>query len=124
MGDHVMAKRKQAGPTKTSGSRPAPKKAAPRKPGGSGGGERAAIRARIARRVREIRQEIFGDHGGPELARRLDLPARTWYGYETGTAMPAEVLLGFIEQTGANPMFVLAGTEPKYQRIDGVGVGN
>jgi hypothetical protein len=29
--------------------------------------------------------------------------------------MPAELLLGFIEQTGANPMFVLTGKGPKYQ---------
>ena len=46
------------------------------------------------------------------------LPGRTWSGYETGTTVPAEVLLGFIEQTGANAMFVLAGTGSKYQRSD------
>lgn len=30
--------------------------------------------------------------------------------------VPAEVLLGFIEQTGANPMWLLLGEGPKYQR--------
>jgi hypothetical protein len=92
-----------------------PKKAARRQSRSSEGGNRPVIRGELARRLREIRKEIFGEHGGPELARRLDLPARTWYGYETGTSVPAELLLGFIEQTGANPMFVLTGKGPKYQ---------
>ena len=47
---------------------------------------------------------------------RLSLPARTWYNYETGVTVPAEVLLGFIEQTGANPIWLLTGEGPKYRR--------
>jgi hypothetical protein len=74
------------------------------------------IKASLSRRLREIRQEQFGEHGGPELARRLNLPARTWYNYETGVTVPAEVLLGFIEQTGANPLWLLAGEGSKYRR--------
>jgi hypothetical protein len=65
--------------------------------------------------LREIRQDIFGEHGGPELARRLGLPARTWYNYETGVTVPAEVLLEFIEQTGANPMWLLSGEGSRYR---------
>ena len=64
---------------------------------------RINVKASLSRRLREIRQESFGEHGGPELARRLNLPARTWYNYETGVTVPAEVLLSFIEQTSANP---------------------
>jgi hypothetical protein len=60
--------------------------------------------------------ELFGEHGGPELARKLDLPARTWYNYETGVTVPAEVLLGFIDQTGTNPLWLLTGEGPKYRR--------
>jgi hypothetical protein len=59
---------------------------------------------------------LFGEHGGPELARRLNLPARTWYNYETGVTVPAEVLLGFIDQTGANPLWLLSGEGMKYRR--------
>jgi hypothetical protein len=70
---------------------------------------RVNVKASLSRRLREVRQEIFGDHGGPELARRLGLPARTWYNYETGVTVPAEVLLGFIEQTGASPIWLLSG---------------
>jgi hypothetical protein len=65
-----------------------------------------------------MRQEIFGEHGGPELARRLSLPARTWYNYETGVTVPAEVLLGFIEQTGANPTWLLNGEGPRYRHAN------
>ncbi|SIN84570.1 hypothetical protein SAMN05444166_1239 [Singulisphaera sp. GP187] len=77
---------------------------------------RVNVKASLSRRLREVRQELFGEHGGPELARRLGLPARTWYNYETGVTVPAEVLLGFIEQTGTNPTWLLAGEGSKYQR--------
>lgn len=77
---------------------------------------RVNVKTQIANRLREIRQELFGEHGGPELARRLNLPARTWYNYETGVTVPAEVLLTFIDQTGANPAWLLGGEGPKYQR--------
>jgi hypothetical protein len=76
---------------------------------------RVNVKASLSRRLREIRQEIFGEHGGPELARRLNLPARTWYNYETGVTVPAEVLLGFIEQTGANPEWLLSGEGPRFR---------
>ena len=76
---------------------------------------RINIKASLSRRLREIRQETFGEHGGPELARRLNLPARTWYNYETGVTVPAEVLLSFIEETGANPAWLLTGVGDKYR---------
>lgn len=75
---------------------------------------RVNAKASLSRRLREIRQNLFGEHGGPELARRLNLPARTWYNYETGVTVPAEVLLDFIEQTGANPLWLLSGEGPHY----------
>ncbi|MDR3633414.1 MAG: S24 family peptidase [Isosphaeraceae bacterium] len=77
---------------------------------------RINVKASLSRRLREVRQELFGEHGGPELARRLNLPARTWYNYETGVTVPAEVLLSFIDQTGANPVWLLAGEGSKYRR--------
>lgn len=77
---------------------------------------RINVKASISRRLREIRQEIFGEHGGPELARRLNLPARTWYNYETGVTVPAEILLGFIDETAANPVWLLSGEGPKFRR--------
>ena len=76
---------------------------------------RVTVKASLSRRLREVRQELFGEHGGPELARRLNLPARTWYNYETGVTVPAEVLLSFIEQTGASPTWLLNGEGPRYR---------
>jgi hypothetical protein len=76
---------------------------------------RVDVKARISGRLRAIRLELFGDHGGPELARRLRLPARTWYNYESGVTVPAEVLLGFIDQTGADPLWLLNGEGPRYR---------
>lgn len=77
---------------------------------------RVNVKALISSRLREVRQELFGEHGGPELARRLNIPARTWYNYETGVTVPAEVLLAFIDQTGCNPVWLLTGEGPKYRR--------
>ena len=70
----------------------------------------------MSRRLKEVRQDRFGEHGGPELARRLNLPARTWYNYENGVTVPAEVLLGFIDETGTNPVWLLSGEGPMYRK--------
>lgn len=75
---------------------------------------RLTIKSALSRRLREIRQELFGEHGGPELARRLNLPARTWYNYETGVTVPAEVLLAFIELTGASPGYLTTGEGSRF----------
>jgi hypothetical protein len=95
-----------------------PKKVARPRSSSSKRGNSPVVRAEIAQRLREIRQEIFGDHGGPELARRLNLPARTWYNIEKGATVPAELLLAIIDQTGANPWWVLTGKGSKYRRND------
>jgi hypothetical protein len=73
------------------------------------------VKASLSHRLREIRRELFGEHGRPELARRLGLPAKTWNNYETGVTVPAEVLLGFIELTGVNPRWLAHGVGPRYR---------
>ena len=73
------------------------------------------VKAQVSNRLRDVRAEMFGEHGGPELARLLNLPARTWYNYETGVTVPAEVLLGFIDQTGASPLWLLTGRGPRFR---------
>jgi SOS-response transcriptional repressor LexA len=69
----------------------------------------------LANRLKEIRTEQFGDRGGPELARRLNLPIRTWYNYETGVTVPSEVLLRFIELTNVEPRWLLYGEGAKFR---------
>lgn len=49
------------------------------------------------------------------MARRLGLPVRTWYNYESGVTVPAEVLLRFVELTTVEPLWLLHGKGPKYR---------
>jgi hypothetical protein len=75
-------------------------------------------RKRIAARVREIRYELFGEHGAPLLADAIGVPSRAWINYERGASIPCEVALSFIEVTNANPQWLLRGRGRKYQRGD------
>jgi len=69
----------------------------------------------LAERLTTLRAELFGDRGGPELARRLGLPVRTWYNYESGVTVSAEVILRIIELTSVEPMWLLHGKGPKFR---------
>ncbi|MGO9464825.1 MAG: hypothetical protein ACLQIB_06270 [Isosphaeraceae bacterium] len=62
----------------------------------------------LARRVREIRLEHFGEDGLEELAQALKIPAQMWLDYERGVGMPAAVLLAFLDVTGADARRLLA----------------
>ena len=68
----------------------------------------------LACRIVEVRRELYGEHGGPLLAKALDLPFRTWANYEAGVIMPGHVMLGFLEVTGVNPRWLLDGESDKY----------
>ncbi|SIO61207.1 hypothetical protein SAMN05444166_6680 [Singulisphaera sp. GP187] len=69
----------------------------------------------LAERLSRLRAELFGDRGGPELARRLGIPVRTWYNYEAGVTVPAEVVLRIIELTAVEPMWLLHGKGAKFR---------
>lgn len=75
-----------------------------------------AIRTKwqLADRLRTIRVEQFGEHGLATFAQLLDVPVRTWYSYEAGVTVPAEVLLKFVQLTSVEPGWLLHGREPKY----------
>jgi hypothetical protein len=66
-------------------------------------------RTEVARRIRETRQNLYGENGLPALAEALNLPARTWLNYEQGVTMPAEVLLRFLDVSGTDPHWLLTG---------------
>jgi hypothetical protein len=70
----------------------------------------------LARRLREVRRDLFGEHGGAMLAEFLRLPNRSWMNYESGVAIPAAVLLRFLEITGVSAHWLLTGQGPKYAR--------
>jgi hypothetical protein len=63
----------------------------------------------ISRRVREIRQDIFGENGIEALARTLKIPVKTWMNYEQGVMMPAQILLQFLSVVGVDPTWLLTG---------------
>lgn len=67
------------------------------------------VKQGLAARLREVRIELYGEHGGPMLATELKIPHRAWVRYETGAGMPAEVMLRFLERTGADPHWLLTG---------------
>lgn len=69
----------------------------------------------LAGRLLALRSELFGERGGPELARRLGIPARTWYSYERGVAVPAEILLKILKLTSVEVDWLSDGQGPKYR---------
>jgi hypothetical protein len=77
--------------------------------------ESVRIKSQLAERLRSIRTELYGDRGGPELARQLEIPNRTWYNYEIGVTVPAEILLRFLEVTAVEPHWLLTGEGAKYR---------
>lgn len=80
-------------------------------------------RQELAGRIRTLREELYGEHGGPTLARLLEIPARTLYNYETGATIPAEILLRLIDLTGVRPAWLLRGEEPQYEEAPRDGQG-
>ena len=72
------------------------------------------IKSDLAHRIRDVREDLFGEHGGPMLAESLRLPYRTWVNYEGGCTIPAQVILRFIEVTDAHPHWLLTGEGARY----------
>ncbi len=66
----------------------------------------------IAGRLRVVRRELFGEHGGPLLAAKLGIPFRVWVDYESGVSVPGDVLLRFLVLTGTCPHWLLTGEHP------------
>src|SRR5580692_8515922 len=69
----------------------------------------------LAERLAALRLDLYGERGGPEMARRLGIPVRTWYNYEGGVTVPAEVILKIIELTAVEAGWLLHGDEPKFR---------
>jgi hypothetical protein len=72
------------------------------------------LKSELARRIRKVRHDRFGEHGGPLMADALRLPVRTWLSYEGGGAIPGTVLLHFIDLTGVHPHWLLTGEGAVY----------
>jgi hypothetical protein len=72
-------------------------------------------KAGIARRLREVRVEIYGESGAPALSEVVGVPCQTWKNYEAGVAMPALIALRFLEATGLSAEWLLSGDGPRYR---------
>jgi hypothetical protein len=78
--------------------------------------------AALARRIREVRNDLYGENGGPHLAEALNLPIHTWMNYESGVIIPALVVLRFINVCGVSPGWLLTGEGKRFLEGDRPGV--
>jgi len=69
----------------------------------------------LARRVGEVRRELFGNDGIATVSQAMDIPERTWEHFENGVAIPAWVILQFIEITGVEPHWLMTGDGARYR---------
>jgi Peptidase S24-like len=77
--------------------------------------ESIRVKHGLSDRLRSLRTEFYGERGGPDLARTLGIPVRTWYNYENGVTVPAEIILRIVELTSVEPVWLLRGDGPKYR---------
>ena len=77
--------------------------------------ESVRVKHGLSERLRALRTESYGERGGPDLARTLGIPVRTWYNYENGVTVPAEIILRIVELTSVEPTWLLRGDGPKFR---------
>jgi len=77
--------------------------------------ESIRVKHGLSDRLRSLRTEFYGERGGPDLARTLGIPVRTWYNYENGVTVPAEIILRIVELTSVEPIWLLRGEGPKFR---------
>jgi hypothetical protein len=63
----------------------------------------------LALRLREIREDLYGEYGAQFLADALKIRLETWLNYESGVTMPAHVLLKLIDIARINFQWLLTG---------------
>jgi hypothetical protein len=64
---------------------------------------------KLAERLREIREDLCGEHGAQFLADALEVRVETWLNYESGVTVPAYVVLKLIDIARVNPHWLLTG---------------
>ena len=74
----------------------------------------------LSDRIRAIRIDLFGEFGRPALAELLRIPDRRLERFETGSPIPAEVILVLMEVTGVNPHWLESGEGERYHRRENI----
>jgi hypothetical protein len=69
----------------------------------------------LGERLRQVRVEIYGKDGAPELAHILGLPEQSWSNYENGVTIPGDVLLELLVLTYVEPRWLLRGEGEKFR---------
>jgi len=70
----------------------------------------------LGARLRKVGNELHGKEGTQIVASLMGIPVRTLGNFEQGIALPAEILLGFIAATGANPEWLRTGKGAMFSR--------
>jgi hypothetical protein len=70
----------------------------------------------LGARIREVREDMYGEHGAQFMADALGIALRTWTNYEAGVVMPAKIVLQVIDTMNVNPSWLLTGRGEKYDR--------
>jgi hypothetical protein len=63
----------------------------------------------LALRLRQIRNDLYGEYGAQFLADALKIQLETWLNYESGVRMSAHVVLKLIDIARVNPHWLLTG---------------
>jgi hypothetical protein len=74
-------------------------------------------RLELSERLREVREDLYGQDGIRFLADALEIPVRTWSNYESGVTIPAEIVLELQVLASISAGWLLTGDGEKY--IDG-----
>ena len=68
----------------------------------------------LAEQLREVRKDLYGEHGVQFLADALDILPETWLNYEAAVTMPADIVLKLIVTARVSPNWLLTGHGEKY----------
>src|SRR5262249_16063640 len=73
-----------------------------------------STRAGLAARLRELREDMYGEFGSQFLADALEIPVQTWLNYESGVVAPAHVVLQLLVLARVNADWLLTWIGEKY----------
>jgi hypothetical protein len=68
----------------------------------------------LADRLREIREDVYGENGGEVLADALKITPQTWLGYESGVVVPVKIVLQLMVMARVDHHWLLTGQGQKY----------
>jgi hypothetical protein len=70
----------------------------------------------LAARLREVRLDMYGEHGSQFMADALGIALGTWMNYEAAVVIPARIILQLIDAMHVRPRWLLTGEGAMYNR--------